>query len=172
MKNSIIILIIGAAIIFFSCSENQPTSPELNQNNQVENSLAKKSAAKLIGPMDLIFDVSQAPYYWDGTVDFGVYGKHGIRFESLGGKDGGQAHHFVENFEIYKLGDPTIVYLKGPDAGVTTFANSKFRMNGVVKEANEPFEAWLDRSVHISGLIIWGPAGPPPVSGIGTVRIN
>ena len=172
MKHSIIFfLIIGVAMIFWGCSENQPTSPELSQSDQVMNTMAKKPAAKLIGPMDLTFDLTRAPYYWDGTVDFGDYGVYGIRFESLGGRDVGQAHHFIENFEIYDL-ITDAVCLGGPDAGVTTLANSKFRMNGVVEVVNTPFEEWLGRSVHISGLIIWGATGPPPVAGVGTVRIN
>jgi len=42
MKRSIFMfLVIGASMIFFCCSENQPTSPDLQQSDQVTTTLAK-----------------------------------------------------------------------------------------------------------------------------------
>jgi hypothetical protein len=75
------------------------------------------------------------------------------------------------------------VYLGGPDVGVTTSANKppdpvKYRMNGQVDIANEPFEMWLGPHVHMSGIITWQNMGTPeepvfvPESAPGTLRIN
>jgi hypothetical protein len=42
MKRLILMfLVIGTGLIFFGCSENNPSAPELNQNDQVTTSLAK-----------------------------------------------------------------------------------------------------------------------------------
>ena len=49
--------------------------------------------------------------------------------------------------------------------------NDKFRMNGSVTQAADPFGAWLGRSVHMRGIIEWYPFGAPHF-GPGTFRIN
>ena len=177
MKHSIIFfLIIGVAMLFWSCSENHSTAPELSQSDLVTNSLAKKPAANLIGTMELDFMFVNP--VWVGTVDLEGYGVYGIRFENLGGIDVGQASHFVENFEIYDLLSPTTIYMGASDFGVVSMANSKYRMNGEIDVAIAPFEMWLGRHVHMSGEITWQvletPDGPvvAPATAPGTLRIN
>lgn len=60
----------------------------------------------------------------------------------------------------------------GYDAGLTNFANSKYRMNGVVTYATGEFAEWEGRKVHMSGFIVWYPDGGPPHYAPGTFRIN
>lgn len=176
MKNSIIILIIGAAIIFFGCTENQSTSPEFSQSDFVTNTMAKKPAPKLIGTMELDFMFVNP--VWVGTVDLEGHGVYGIRFENLGGKDAGQASHFVENCEIYDLQPPFTIYLGISDFGVVSMANSKYRMNGEIDVATGEFEEWMGRHVHMSGIITWQNLGTveepdiAPDTAPGTLRIN
>jgi hypothetical protein len=185
MKLSILVfLIIGATLIFFGCSEKNPSAPELSQSDQVTNTLAKK----LIGAMELDFNLEwngevNVPI-WVGTIYFEEHGTYGIKFFHLTPfKEFSQASPFEEVFEIYELGDETVVYLGGPDAGVTTLANKppepvKYRMNGEIDVANWPFEEWLGRNVHMSGIItyqfITTPDGPimVPATAPGTLRIN
>ena len=169
MKHSIIILIIGATMLFFNCSENQPTSPELNQSDLVTNTMAKKPAPKLIGEIYCLYEDNH-PFYWVGTVDFGDGIPCGITYEALTAKDVGNVHHFTENFVIYNLNDPEEIYLSGSDFGVLAWSNLEGRMNGVVEVANPPYEEWLGRKVHMGGAVIMGPAGPFAFDG--TIRIN
>jgi hypothetical protein len=50
MRRSILLsLVIGAGLIFFGCSENNPTAPEMSQNDQVPASLDKKVMAYFEG---------------------------------------------------------------------------------------------------------------------------
>ena len=177
MKRSIFFtMMLGAAIIFFGCTENQPTSPEFSQSDQITSTLAKKLAANLIGTMELDFMFVNP--VWVGTVDLEGYGVYGIRFENLGGRDAGQASHFVENCEIYDLLSPTTIYLGISDFGVVSMANSKYRMNGEIDVATGEFGEWLGRHVHMSGIITWQNLGTveepiiAPDTAPGTLRIN
>ena len=186
MKHSILMfLFIGVTFIFFGCSEKNPSAPELSQSDQVTTSLAKPSP-NLTGTMELDFTFGAWPEVpvWVGTVDLEGHGVFGIRFFHLTPfKEYSQASPFEEYFEIYDLGDETKVYLGGPDVGVTTTANKppepcKYRMNGEIDVANEPFELWLGRNVHMNGFITWQiletPDGPVvvPNTAPGTFRIN
>lgn len=186
MKHSILMfLVIGVTIIFFGCSEKNPSAPELSQSDQVTTSLAKPSP-NLTGAMELDFNLDwlgevDVPI-WVGTISFEGYGEYGIRFFHLTPfKTYSQASPFGETFEIYD-GDGNVV-LGGPDVGVTTLANKppepvKYRMNGEIDVANEPFEMWMGRHVHMSGIITWQvletPDGPviAPETAPGTLRIN
>ena len=163
-------------MIFVSCNENNPISPELSQMDLSNTTLTKKPVATLNGTMELDF-MFENPV-WVGKVDLEGYGEYGIRFYNLGGKDVGNASHFVENFEIYDLQSPTTIYLGASDFGVVSLANSKYRMNGEVDMANAPFTDWLGRNVHMSGIITWQtletPDGPvvAPATAPGILRIN
>ncbi|MFX0209612.1 MAG: hypothetical protein ACFFDT_26770 [Candidatus Hodarchaeota archaeon] len=148
---------------------------------------AKKPSSSLRGTMDLYFDLfAQWPAepVWVGTVDIEGYGVYEMEFYHLSPfKDYSQASPFVEEFYIYdSLGN---VLLGGPDVGVTTLANKppdpcKYRMNGKIEVANEPFSEWLGRNVHMSGKITWqflgyDPDGLPiyaPETAPGIFRIN
>ena len=163
MKRLLIMaLIIGVATSFWSCSENNPIIPELNQNDVLMNSVDKKFIPRLVGDMALAFDFTRAPYFWQGTVDFRRNGVYGIRFESLGPPvDDGTFTHFKENFEIFELGNIEQVYLSGPDAGVIYNKNSKTIANGEVTEANAPFEMWLGSNANFTGVGTFGTEGLP-----------
>jgi len=185
----LVFLVIGSVMIFFSCQEESAFSPELSQGEQIITSLAKP-LPNLIGTMALDFTFGTWPEepVWVGTVTFDGYGEfdgiYGIRFYHLSPfKEYSQASPFEEYFEIYDLADEDVVYLGGPDVGVTTLANkppepTKYRMNGEIDEANEPFEMWYGRNVHMSGVITWQvletPDGPviAPKTASGIFRIN
>jgi len=192
MKNSVLMfLVIGVTVFFFGCSENYPGAPELNPIDQDATSLKseKKPSANLKGTMELTFNLAgafdpQIPV-WEGTIMFeGYQDAFGLRFFHLSPDKGfSQASPFEEYFEIYDKDDPDIVYLGGPDAGVTTLANKppdpcKYRMNGEIDVANAPFEGWLGRNVHMSGIITWQNVGTPeapiivPATAPGILRIN
>jgi len=145
-------------------------------------SLAPASAeAPLTGPMDLEFNLNFgaegdacAHITWAGTVELDG-ALYEMAFIPTGAKDVGTVHHFWEDWLIYpydegnlilqfSAGDPRVLVacdpgeispvLWGTDKG-TTGLNSKYRMNGTIDGANAPFEAWLGRNVHMSGIIEW-----------------
>ncbi len=126
------------------------STPELNQNNQVTNALAKPSPY-LIGTTNTPFHFppridpeSGLPIFWEGTIDFGEE-SYGLYFISHGEpRDFSQASPFYEEFVIHDLTDETI-YMKGWNAGVVTYANKdpepvKFHANGKIVEAYGPFK--------------------------------
>jgi hypothetical protein len=170
-------LFIGPALLCLGCSESNPAISDLTQYSQVTSALAKKPSPNLTGTMDLDFLGPTAPYVWNGVIDLDGHGQFGIGFIHTSGppRDYSQASPFEEIFEVYDLGNPAIVYLAGPDVGVTTLANSTFRMNGVVEVATGPFELWLGRNVHMDGTIGWQtlPDGSRiPETAEGTFRAN
>ena len=189
-KLNLIALVLGACLLFFACSEDAVVTPDLKQATDETPALktASKPAANLLGVMDLDFDLMatwpEEPV-WVGTVTFEGYGVYGIRFFHLSEfRDFSQASPFEEYFEIYDMGDPELVYLGGPDEGVTTLANKPpdpvtYRMNGEIDQAQAPFEGWLGRHVHMSGVITWqiltmpdGTVVVAPYQAPGTLRIN
>jgi len=173
MKLSILVfLIIGATFIFFGCSENNPSAPELSQSDQVTNTLAKK----LIGSVWTDFTTNNPPFYWVGTVEFDnvVYG---ITYETLSDPRGySSASPFIEDWVVYELGQPGTVYMRGSNHGVSNLANipdpTRFVGNGKITEANAPFEELLGRNIHEQGLIKWEPDGSMPDEALFTLRIN
>ena len=180
MKNLIFIfLFFGIATLYIGCSDNNPSAPAFNQDDQVTNTLDKKPAPNLIGHMELYFVMgTQGDVAWDGTIEFEGDGTYGIRFHHLSPAKGySQASPFTEYFEIYDLEAPTVIYLAGPDEGVTTLANFKphevkYRMNGKIEVASPPFAMWLGRNVHISGVINGDPVTLMPLTAPGTFRVN
>ncbi|MBT8380478.1 MAG: hypothetical protein KJN64_14760 [Ignavibacteria bacterium] len=177
----LVFLVIGATLIFFGCSENNPSASELSQGDQVTNSLAKKP---LTGHQITPFTLTP-PTFWNGTVDFGEDGKYGLTFVSYEPPRAySQASPFYEDFYIYEEGsdwtNPANVYLKGWNAGVVTYANNppdpcKFLANGKVEEAYGPLEEWLGRNVHIRGTVYWKidpVVGMIPEYAEATFRIN
>ena len=189
-KLNLITLVMGACLLFFACSEDTVVTPDLKQATEETPGLktASKPAANLIGVMDLDF-VLEAIWpeepVWVGTVTFEGYGVYGIRSYHLSEfRDFSQASPFEEYFEIYDLDEPELIYLGGPDEGVTTEANKPpdpvtYRMNGEIDQAQAPFEGWLGRHVHMSGVITWqiltmpdGTVVVAPYQAPGTLRIN
>jgi len=190
MKHLILVsIVIGSILIFFGCQDESALTPELGQGDPLPGSLTKP-LPNLIGKMALDFDLMAVwpeDPVWVGTVTFEGYGEfdgvYGMRFFHLSPfKEYSQASPFEEWFEIYNL-ENEVVVLKGPDVGVTTLANkppdpTKYRMNGEIEEATAPFEGWLGRNVHMSGIITWQNLGTPeepiyaPATAPGTFRIN
>jgi hypothetical protein len=163
----LLLLLTGIALLYFGCSQNIPSAPELNQSDQVTNSLAKPH---LTGTIVLTF-TNTYPYFWNGTVTFGSE-TYDLRFKSLAVEPPPlppQAYVFDERFEIYDNG--TLV-LEGPNHGVVPCGNDKFTANGKVEQANAPFEMWDGRNVHISGIITWVTPCVEPAGATGTFRIN
>jgi hypothetical protein len=177
----LVFLVIGATLIFFGCSEKNPSAPELSQGDQVTNYLAKKP---LTGHQVVPFTLTP-PTFWNGTVDFGEEGIYGLTFVSYEPPRAySQASPFYEDFYIYEEGsdwtNPANVYLKGWNAGVVTYANNppdpcNFLANGKIEEAYGPLEEWLGRNVHIRGTVYWiidPVVGMIPEYAEGTFRIN
>ena len=169
----LVFFVIGITLIFFGCSENNPSASELSQGDQVTNSLAKPP---LTGTVYLDFTTNNPPYFWVGTVTFGTE-TYDLRYKSVGNPPPPPPRAFVfdERFEIYEdgfLGNPDYLVLEGPDAGVVPCGNNKFVANGKVEFANEDFEMWLGRNVHIKGIITWVIPCVLPEGATGTFRIN
>ena len=184
MKRLILMfLVIGTVLIFFGCQEESALAPELGESNPELMYLAKP-LPNLVGTMALDFTFGAWPEVpvWVGTITFDGYGEfdgvYGIRFFHLSPlKEYSQASPFEEYFEIYDLEDVDVVYLGGPDAGVTTLANkppepTKYRMNGEIDTATGDFEVWMGRNVHINGIAFWAIYPVLPDYATGTFRIN
>ena len=168
-------LFTGIALLYFGCSENNPSAPGLSQGDQVTNSLAKKP---LKGIVHLDFTTANPPYFWVGTVTFGSE-TYDLRYKSVGNPPPPPPRAFVfdERFEIYDngfLGDPDHLLLEGPNAGVVPCGNNKFVANGKVEfaKAGGPFEEWLGRNVHTKGIITWVIPCVFPLGATATLRIN
>lgn len=144
----------------------------------------------LVGEMDLNFNLSwtepgtEVPI-WVGTVTIDDVA-YGMAFFNIGSGKPFAANpspavlFFGEIWEIYDAGtgvmDPAAfergdILLAGLDAGVVSFANSKYRMNGSVEVANGGFSTWAGRNVHMSGIIEFDTAGVPQFAP-GEFRIN
>jgi hypothetical protein len=170
----LVLLFAGISLLYFSCSGNNPSAPELNQSDQVTNTLAKKPAPNHTGEVytDFFPDGNPfPPYFWNGTITIdGV--QYGMRFLSLTPPRGSSgAFPFKERFEIWDIGFTSLL-IEGPNHGVVSFANDRFRSNGKIEVANAPFEMWDGRNVHISGIVTWAIEDILPASATGTFRIN
>ncbi len=76
-------LFTGIALLYFGCSENNPSAPELSQSDQVTNSFAKKPAPSLTCTTEYnffghlgIFDGEGRFAYTDGMTYSGTYKNH------------------------------------------------------------------------------------------------
>ena len=106
------------------------------------------------------------PPVWSGTITGDINGK--MFFYNTGAKDVGQAHHFWEVWLITDENWNTL--LTGTDKGVVSWANDKYRMNGVVTEAYGEYEHLIGHNVHMSGIITWADGTPATAPGI--FRVN
>ena len=188
MKKLILIfLFFGIAALYIGCSDNNPSAPQLNQSDQITNTLDKKPVPHITTAMNLNFVLPwMRPYpelSWEGTININGVDYY-MKFDHLSGppRDYSQVSPFEEYFYIM---DGNNVVLAGPDAGVTVLANklpepTKYVMNGKIEVANEPLADWLGRPVHMSGVINWQFVTPPgasepglfPATAPGTFRIN
>lgn len=73
-----------------------------------------------------------------------------------------KVHFFEEIWRIYEFegGNYTVegfapadLVMEGHDTGITNIKNSKYHMNGSVDVAEDPFEEWIGRSVHMRGVV-------------------
>ena len=172
MKNLIyIFLFFGIALLYISCSDNNPSSPQLNQTNLVSNTLDKKPAANLVGVMELTY--VGAVVSWTGTITFEDYGTFEINFYgSPESEERGKSFHFVERFEILDGGVNIVLAVsdEGIEPGNLKADTFKYMSNGIVTDASAPFEMWLDRNTHMSGIIDFDEDGNMIAPGI--LRIN
>jgi hypothetical protein len=163
-----VFLFIGIALLYLGCSENNPIISELSRSDQVTNTLTKKP---LTGTTYADF-TGTPPYFWVGTIIIGE-DTYGMKFKNLSGPPRAYsgASPFEEEYELWDEGFQTL-YLKGTHSGVVSYANSQFVANGTVEEAYGPFETWLGRNSHNSGVITWEIVGVLPDYCTGTFRIN
>jgi hypothetical protein len=172
-------LIIGATMIFFGCSENNPTAPELFQSDQVTTTLAKKPAPTLKGTTVYDFvghlgevDAEGRLLAWKGTISGDINGV--IKWWMVVPFDvTGQVSHYEDRFEIWNA-EETVLLLAGDEAGTTTARhgkNSNWRTNGTVTEVGPGFEDWIGRPEHCEGHFTWAAPGLPD-HGDGTFKVN
>jgi hypothetical protein len=175
----LISLFITAGLVFFGCSDKNPTAPEMSQSGQAPASLAKKPAPSLAGTTayDFVgylgtFDAEGRLLAWKGTVSGDIEGV--IQWWMVPPMSTtGQASHYVDRFEIWNAAE-TELLLAGDEAGTTTARlgkNSNWRTNGTVTEVGPGFEGWLGREEHSEGHFTWAAPGLPD-QGYGTIRIH
>ena len=102
---------------------------------------------------------------WFGTIE--LAGRtYGMALYPLPGRTTGQGSilHYEEGWKVWtgsftitdgslESCEPGDVVLSGVDNGTASFRTGKFRSNGTVDEASEPFADWLGRRVHQDGVI-------------------
>ena len=147
----------------------------------------------LSGEMDLGFNLTwtepgtEEPV-WVGTVTLDDV-EYGMAFFNIGtGKPFDESpspavSFFGEVWVIYDVDTgnmdpsgfvPGHIVMTGPDAGVVSFNNNKYRMNGSVKntyEGTRDFSGWEGRNVHMSGTVLFDKLGFPQFAP-GTFRVN
>jgi hypothetical protein len=114
----------------------------------------------LIGTMDLILSPTSETNFWNGTIDFGEYGKFSIAFFTYTPpRDFSQVYPFEEDFIIYELGtnwaEPENIYLKGSHKGLLKLKKSpiEFLANGKITEAFFSLAFCMGRTYHSKGTV-------------------
>ncbi len=109
---------------------------------------------------------------WFGSIEIDdtTYGMALYPLPSGSVTGGGTVFHYEEEWKVWTeeftlafdetLGRPQLndcepgdYVLAGADSGLWTANTGKFRSNGIVEEAYEPFEDWLGRHVHQDGVV-------------------
>ncbi len=177
MKRSILMsLVLGAGVIFFSCSENTPTAPEAIQTLKAP-APEVKPAPTLTCTIEYvnvaskkIFDAAGRRLVWDGEIHGEIEGRMLWWFVKGGGPPE-QSDHVVfyeARWEIL-VGDNLV--LAGESSGTTACPPDRdgiWRGNGKVTEANGEFEGWLGRQEFECGNVVM----TKPAYGEGMVRFN
>jgi len=181
MKRSILVsLVIGTGLIFFGCSENNPTVPEMNQNDQVPAPLAKPAPSLrctivywYVGHLGEL-DLEGRLHVWDGEIHGDIEGQIKWWFVPGGGPPTptAQVRFYEARWEIWDGDD---LLLAGNSAGSTATPHGLtpekdgiWRGNGIVTEASDGFEDWIGRQESEGGNVNW----VFPFSGEGILRIN
>src|SRR5210317_1940294 len=103
MRNLIILLVFGMALLAAGCSEDN-----LIPNDQPDVVLksANVPVPNVLGIMDLAVNPTSPTNLWNGTMDFGDYGEYSIAFFTLTPppSDFEGVYLFDEEFIVYKLG--------------------------------------------------------------------
>jgi len=132
------------------------------------------------------FDLFGCPgISWFGTIELAGT-TYGMALYPLPGRTTGQGTilQYEEGWKVWtrpftitdgSLDDcePGDVVLSGTDNGTASFRSGKFRSNGTVDEAFDPFSDWQGRRVHQDGVI--GPIeyqGMPGFGFYGDLRLN
>ena len=126
------------------------------------------NAEPLYGEMALYFTGPPPNPVWSGTITGDIDGE--MFFYNTGGKDVGQAHFFWEIWLITDGDGNTL--LTGTDTGVVSWANAKYRMNGIVTEAYGDYAHLIGHNVHMSGSITFDPDTGLPATAPGVFRVN
>ena len=183
MKRLITLFLVAAVtMFFFSCSENNPIAPELNQSDQVTSTFAKKTASSLnctitydfVAHLD-IFDGEGRLFLWDGEIKGDIEGKilwWLVVQEATGPPNMPEAaplSFYEARWEIFV---DDVFVLAGESGGKTVTPKGKedgiWRGNGIVTEAYAGYEDWIGRNISESGSVIWD----FPYFGNGIFRIN
>ena len=120
-----------------------------------------------------IFDDDGRLLCWEGPISGDINGV--IQWWMMpGGPSTGQVgHHAGGRWQIWNS-TKSVLLLAGDDEESTTVRhgkNSVWRGHGIVTDASEEFEDWIDRSMHEGGHFTWDESGLPE-HGTGTFRIN
>ena len=180
----LIILLIGASMLFAGCSRDNFLLPDLDDNAQPNPELKKasKPIPNIVGAMDLTLSPTSPTNLWNGTIDFGEYGKFSIAFFTLTPppENFEGVYLFDENFIVYKgtgldWNVPENVVLKGSHKGRLVFANTfpesvKLNANGKITEAYAPLEKCMGRTFHAKGDVFFSSVPVPTAELI--MRIN
>lgn len=178
MKN-IYILLIGIAMLFTSCSDDNFVPPDFDENVALKK--ATKPNPNLLSTLDLTLSPTSPTNLWNGTIDFGDFRIYNIAFFTLTPppENFEGVYLFNEDFIIYELGTdwnlPENVVLKGSHKGQLVFANTfpesvKLNANGKITEAYAPFEMCLDRTFHAKGTVSF--TSLPAPTALLVMRIN
>lgn len=126
---------------------------------------------------------------WFGTVELAGT-TYGMALYPLPGRTTSNVLHYEEGWKVWTgsftlsvdgesglllLDDcePGRIVLSGLDTGTGSFKQVKFRSNGTVEGADDPFTEWLGRKIHQDGTI--GPIeyqGLPMFGFYGDLRLN
>jgi hypothetical protein len=151
-----LLLFIAIACLVLSCYK----SDIYNEASEPVRKRVDIPIPNLVGTMDLILSPTSETNFWNGTVDFGDYGKFSIAFFTYTPpRDFSQVYPFDEDFIIYKLGTdwtiPGNIYLKGSHKGLLKLVKFpvEFLANGKITEAYFPLAFCMGRTYHSKGSV-------------------
>ncbi len=169
------------AVLVSGCEDSVPTEPQVLA---VAAAAAIKPAPSLRSTIDYvfvghlgIFDPEGRRLVWEGEFHGDIEG-HGLWWFVRGGgppnmPDAAHVSFYEARWEIWDGDD---LLLAGESAGTTALNRTEprpdkdgiWRGQGIVTEANAPFEDWNGRHVYEGGNVNWD----FPYSGQGIFRIN
>jgi hypothetical protein len=108
---------------------------------------------------------------WRGSVSGDINGF--MDFTNVGSGKGGnqEAGNTIHFGEIWQIWSDDFL-LRGTDKGVVSLGNSKYRMNGIVTEAEGIWAHLVGHRVHMSGTITWDPDTGAPLTAPGIFQVT